>query len=357
MTLFQKSIGPLFPPRRSRGTRTCARSQAWAGACEPAVLGWPAGIMRLPVPHAKFARQLQDARDARQRQAPHEATDADLEALGLSQHAIVPMHNSATALRTALADVLGCDARLERLHRALPGFSPRETHHAATIRAKTAMLAPLADPRRAAPFWRAYDAMVCEVVVPHLAAALGSAGHEHEHERFYYAAVPTVRVQQPSELCTIRPHCDGMYGLQAGSLNWWLPLTRVASASTLHVESRPGSEDFAPLLPAPGEAVRFDGRRCLHYTLPNRSMRTRVSLDFRVVPGRYFEPGNRLSRRGYYSAAARGADGSYAKVCAGRVSLLHGMPHAAPAIVVDEEGGGEAKGPAPPPVVAGARRR
>lgn len=85
---------------------------------------------------------------------------------------------------------------------------------------------------------------------------------------------------------------------------------------------------------APGELVRFNGRRCLHFTKPNLTTRTRVSLDFRVVPGSLFDQTNRLSRKGYFSSAVAvaGSNGDgggrrWVKERMGRVSLLHGMPH------------------------------
>ena len=33
-----------------------------------------------------------------------------------------------------------------------------------------------------------------------------------------------------------------------------------------------------------GQALRFNGNKCRHYTLPNSTPHTRVSFDFRVVP-------------------------------------------------------------------------
>lgn len=55
------------------------------------------------------------------------------------------------------------------------------------------------------------------------------------------------------------------------------------------VESRifdrsPGAGDFVPFAASFGEAVRFWGACCEHFTVANESDRTRVSLDFRVVP-------------------------------------------------------------------------
>ena len=135
-------------------------------------------------------------------------------------------------------------------------------------------------------------------------------------------------MQTPSEeVATIRPHIDGMYGLPAGSLNFWVPLTAAPDPSAaLWVESAAGREDFHPLT----RATRFDGRRCLHFSLPNRSERTRVSLDFRCVPGGLFDAGGRLARAGYFSAARRQEEGGSARFAPahrGRVSILHGLPH------------------------------
>uniref|UniRef100_A0A7S3EYY0 Uncharacterized protein n=1 Tax=Haptolina ericina TaxID=156174 RepID=A0A7S3EYY0_9EUKA len=152
-------------------------------------------------------------------------------------------------------------------------------------------------------------------------------------ERIYYATFPTIRVQTPSSsIATIRPHIDGIYGLQAGSLNIWLPLTEVEEVSALWVESSVGSTNFCPIT----RPTRFDGRRRVHFTIPNRSRMTRVSLDFRVVPGGGFDPASRLAQMGYFSAAslvradhggAEGADCRWVKTMSGHISELHGLPH------------------------------
>lgn len=145
-----------------------------------------------------------------------------------------------------------------------------------------------------------------------------------------------------------------MYGLQAGSINYWLPLTPVLSTSALWVEEESVPEPRATASssegngsPGPGRAensasapfpyrpllkpTRFDGRRLLHFTVPNRSGKTRVSLDFRCVPSHAYDPSARLSRQGYYSLAVR-EEGSqddlgWRKAESGRVSKLHGLPH------------------------------
>ena len=63
-------------------------------------------------------------------------------------------------------------------------------------------------------------------------------------------------------------------------------------------------------------------------SVTNRSQRTRVSIDFRCVPGNLYEPTGRLSRQGYYSLVERVADVWHVTE-RGRLSRLHGLPHVA----------------------------
>ena len=50
----------------------------------------------------------------------------------------------------------------------------------------------------------------------------------------------------------------------------------------LWAESEPGVGDWYPFYPlGPGGCWRFPGTNCRHFTKPNVSGKTRVSLDFR----------------------------------------------------------------------------
>ena len=276
-----------------------------------------------------------------------------------------------TALREELLAALCLDVELEEFHTALPNFSPAAEHHKSTMAAKEAFLRPLADPAVHAGLLSAYDSLVCDVLAPALADSLGA---EQELSSLYYACMPTLRVQTPShDLATIRPHCDGMYGLPAGSVNYWIPLTAVEPTSALWVEDEEVQkaqmeveQDDRPPPPLRQQQqqqedasrpfgyrallrpTRFDGRGLIHFTVPNRSPRTRVSLDFRCVPGHAYDASARLARLGYYSRADRtaapagapaaaagpgaadgggGGGGAWLKVESGIVSKLHGLPH------------------------------
>jgi hypothetical protein len=276
-----------------------------------------------------------------------------------------------TALREELLAALCLDVELEELHTALPNFSPAAEHHKSTMAAKEAFLRPLADPAVHTGLLSAYESLVCDVLAPALADSLGA---EQELSSLYYACMPTLRVQTPShDLATIRPHCDGMYGLPAGSVNYWIPLTAVEPTSALWVEDEEVQkaqmeveQDDGPPPPPPQQQqqqedasrpfgyrallrpTRFDGRGLIHFTVPNRSPRTRVSLDFRCVLGHAYDASARLARLGYYSRADRtaapagapaaaagpgaadgggGGGGAWLKVESGSVSKLHGLPH------------------------------
>jgi hypothetical protein len=269
----------------------------------------------------RFASQLDEARRLRDRLPPHTAAETALAAAGLLDEArLVGWDGRLGAIRAALGSALGVRGPLETLHEELPGFSPERSSHAHVMQEKRRLLKPLADEAASADFRAAFDALVCTAVAPHIARAMPAA------ETIWYATMPTLRVQTPSdEVATIRPHVDGMYDLPPGSVNFWVPLTEVSPASALWVESSPGVEDFHPLT----QPTVFNGRSCMHFTIPNRSSRTRVSLDFRCVPGPLFDPAARLSRLGYFAAAARGngPDSPFKKTTRGRISMLHGLPH------------------------------
>ena len=78
-----------------------------------------------------------------------------------------------------------------------------------------------------------------------------------------------------------RFHCDAQYGHQDGEINFWMPLTLLHDTSTLWGETEPMKEDYYPFRPEIGELMQFPGTNCRHFTKPNVSGKTRVSLDFR----------------------------------------------------------------------------
>ena len=104
----------------------------------------------------------------------------------------------------------------------------------------------------------------------------------------YYQAFPCLRIVQPGEF-SIGPHADIAYGHHPGSVNFYIPLTAIgrpdSNASSLFTESRPGSEDWHPIMGDYGTVTHFGGGTRLHWTTENTTANTRVSLDVRLLHG------------------------------------------------------------------------
>eukprot|EP01063_Lacrimia_lanifica_P020432 TRINITY_DN27745_c0_g1_i1.p2 TRINITY_DN27745_c0_g1~~TRINITY_DN27745_c0_g1_i1.p2 ORF type:complete len:314 (+),score=56.24 TRINITY_DN27745_c0_g1_i1:80-1021(+) len=163
-----------------------------------------------------------------------------------------------------------------------------------------------------AAFLDEYRRFVHEVIRPRLGEA-----------RVVYQSEPALRVAVPSTRAGIGLHRDLDYGHPPTEVNFWVPLTNVSGANTLHLETAAGRGDYAPVDAAPGDVLQFWGNQRFHHTVPNTSAATRVSFDFRVIPGvlyaRYppigMEKGTHKQFRvgGFYSVAcpARPRCGEY----------------------------------------------
>jgi protein-L-isoaspartate(D-aspartate) O-methyltransferase len=145
-------------------------------------------------------------------------------------------------------------------------------------------------------FLAAYTRLVLEVVVPHLSERLRSQGKsgkvtdEDKTRTFHYQYPPTLRLQPGPSQEYGRVHRDAEYGHQDGELNFWMPLslTRLTQTSLL-VESAPNKGDFRALDVEYGEISMFHGTLCHHKAPPNLTPHTRVSLDFRIGVGEFFD--------------------------------------------------------------------
>ena len=114
-----------------------------------------------------------------------------------------------------------------------------------------------------------------------------------------YQKDPTFRVVLPSGQQLGYRHCDADHHHPPAEINWWIPLTSVSDSNTLHTESLPGRGDFAPVNLEYGQALRFYGNLCCHYTIPNVSDTCRVSFDMRVLSLDHHDPewSDRLGRK------------------------------------------------------------
>ncbi|CAE6923597.1 SULTR4 [Symbiodinium sp. CCMP2592] len=143
---------------------------------------------------------------------------------------------------------------------------------------------------QASEFLAVYERLVLEVLVPWLRQRLEKQVGTLGPTTFSYQYPPTLRIQPGRSEEFKRPHRDAEYGHQIGELNFWMPLTDYnMTQATLWVESSPGAEDFQPLAINHGSIAVFHGTLCRHKVPANTSPFTRVSLDFRIGFGDFFD--------------------------------------------------------------------
>ncbi|KAL7472852.1 hypothetical protein ACHAXS_013224 [Conticribra weissflogii] len=160
---------------------------------------------------------------------------------------------------------------------------------------KARLMSPLQNRSKRRAFHRCFDSFVTSHVIPllHSKALASDVFYTNRHQLrkgkpqkiiYRYQAFPCIRVVRPGE-CSVGPHCDMADGHSIGNISFHIPLTSSFGTNALYVESRPGREDWHPLMSksGPGLGFQFDGARCLHFTLNNDTNVTRVSLDFRIA--------------------------------------------------------------------------
>ncbi|CAJ1462233.1 unnamed protein product [Effrenium voratum] len=146
-------------------------------------------------------------------------------------------------------------------------------------------------------FLACYELLLKEVICPILKSKLPEDGASS----FYCQFPPTVRLQPGPSERPRRLHRDAEFGHQDGEVNFWMPLTDYSSTkTTLWVESQPNAEDFHPLELEVGQVAMFHGTLVRHYAPCNPTEHLRVSMDFRVGVGRYFDPSWRLEGLQHY---------------------------------------------------------
>ncbi|PCI27556.1 hypothetical protein COB55_05600 [Candidatus Wolfebacteria bacterium] len=107
-----------------------------------------------------------------------------------------------------------------------------------------------------------------------------------------FQKTPTYRVHLPSNKTISLWHSDGdenhLHPPQ--EINFILPLTKAYDTNTVWYESEPELLDFHPLNVEYGEYLMFHGNKCTHGNKINRTGETRISFDFRVIPGSEYDP-------------------------------------------------------------------
>jgi len=118
-----------------------------------------------------------------------------------------------------------------------------------------------------------YKKFIKEVVVP----IYGSP------DELIYQKWPSFRVHLPNNMAVGGWHNDGDYNHPAGETNFIVAITPMFESNTVIMETSPGKKDFRQLEMKPGQLASFNGNKCTHGNLPNRTGVSRISFDFRVM--------------------------------------------------------------------------
>jgi ectoine hydroxylase-related dioxygenase (phytanoyl-CoA dioxygenase family) len=103
-------------------------------------------------------------------------------------------------------------------------------------------------------------------------------------EDLVYQRIPNFRAQIPGNVGVGCFHRDRDNNHSRTEVNFWVPLTRATVDNTIWIESAEGCRDFRPVQMEYGQMLIFDGANLEHGNVLNRSDKTRVSFDFRIVP-------------------------------------------------------------------------
>ncbi len=83
-------------------------------------------------------------------------------------------------------------------------------------------------------------------------------------------------------------HYDGEFGHPEGELNIVLPITDMYDTNSIYYESEPGSnvdyDEYCNMTLKKNQFYMGNLNKCKHYNRINKTGKTRVSFDFRVIP-------------------------------------------------------------------------
>ena len=201
----------------------------------------------------------------------------------LQKEQYIQFQISEWPFRELLQKIFDCE-NLERLHTQLPNEGkdfPLLTfeNDQSTVFHKRFYSSPFFD-----EFLEMYHRFIRAVIAPMF-----------RDRRVVFQNRPTFRVCLPNNVAVGFKHRDFDFHHPASEINFWMPFTSVFDSNGLYVESQPELGDFHPITLGYGQMFRFYGNKCWHYNEVNRTGITRVSIDFRVIPGSLWDDSSMLA--------------------------------------------------------------
>lgn len=105
-------------------------------------------------------------------------------------------------------------------------------------------------------------------------------------EKFLYQKTPSFRIHLPNMMAVSEFHCDTdeNYNHPIGEINFIIPLTDMWDTNAVWAESERMKGDYTPMNVNFGQFVKFNGNMCRHGNKTNKTLKTRISFDFRILP-------------------------------------------------------------------------
>tara|TARA_B100001540_G_scaffold316837_1_gene347785 strand:- start:4950 stop:5651 length:702 start_codon:yes stop_codon:yes gene_type:complete len=144
-----------------------------------------------------------------------------------------------------------------------------------------------------------YDKLIKEVILPYLNLS------EALVQKF-----PSFRVQLPENVAVAKKHNDNSLGHPIGEINFTYTFTDMKDSTAILIEKMPRMNDYIKIEAEENNIVSFNANLCVHYNEVNTTGKTRMSMDFRILPLNYKPQDDGFS----HTSNKKFVDGGYYKL-------------------------------------------
>jgi len=132
-----------------------------------------------------------------------------------------------------------------------------------------------------------------------------------EENYIVYQKIPAFRVCIPNNRSVGEVHRDFDYNHPKEEMNYWLPITELEKENTCWYEKEKDKGNFVPILIDYGNIAEIYLNQLRHYCPINTTDKTRMSLDFRIIPGSKWEKIDKNNLGNSYFNKAKFSLGNY----------------------------------------------
>tara|TARA_B100000795_G_C22800549_1_gene441671 strand:+ start:231 stop:929 length:699 start_codon:yes stop_codon:yes gene_type:complete len=152
------------------------------------------------------------------------------------------------------------------------------------------------DSDKGKPMQLLYNKLIVDVILPYLGI------DEALVQKF-----PSFRVQLPGNVAVAKMHTDNSLGHPKGEINFTYTFTEMKDSTSILIEKMPTMDEFMKIEASENNIVSFNANLCKHYNEVNKTGKTRMSMDFRVLPLNYKPKYDGIS----HTSNKKFADGEY----------------------------------------------